>query len=312
MSILQATILAQFRDAPAVTTRSLDSPPLSVATVGTWALLRMVGRGQWTEVYQASTLRTQECPTSPALPPLYAVKRVRPDCPEPRRAEQMLAREVEVARVVASPHVVPVLDWNLDPGSGYLVMPWLEGFSLRRLLDEMESLPLADALWIARQLAEGLSALHTAGWLHGDLKPDNVIISAEGHATLIDLGLAVPISSPETVEQLLQGTPLYIAPEWLIVGGRPDVRSDLYSLGVVLYEMLTGQAPFPIHNLSELARVHRQGCRAEIRSLRPDVPQEVARLVRCLLARSPDRRPATAADLAELLRRLEIELFELR
>lgn len=292
--------------------RSVDSPPPSVAAVGTWVLLRMVGRGHWTEVYQASTLRTQECPTSPDLPPLYAVKLIRPDCPDLRRAEQMLAREVAIAHAVANPHVVSVLDWNLDPGSGYVVMPWLEGFSLRRLLDDVESLPLADALWIARQLAEGLSALHTAGWLHGDVKPDNVIISPEGHITLIDLGLAVPLSAPETVEQLLQGTPLYIAPEWLIVGGRPDVRSDLYSLGVVLYEMLTGQAPFPIHNLGDLARVHRQGCRAGIRTIRPDVPQEVARLVQCLLARSPERRPCSAADLAESLRRLEIELFALR
>jgi serine/threonine-protein kinase len=195
----------------------------------------------------------------------------------------------------------------------YLVMPYLPGGTLRQRIDAQKRLPVGTAVWIARQAAQGLAALHDAGFVHGDIKPANIFLSPDGHATLIDLGFAQPIGESEPgTGRAIAGTPVYLAPEAVANPAVCDVRSDLYSLGVTLYEMLTGSPPFPAGDASELARQHREAVPPDIRQRAGYVPAPVAELVARLLAKQVLRRPSSARELVELLLPLEIATLERR
>jgi serine/threonine-protein kinase len=160
---------------------------------------------------------------------------------------------------------------------------------------------LSLALWLARQTAEALAALHAAGWMHADVKPGNLFVSAPAHVTLLGLGFARrPRECGSIVDRCVAGTVGYVAPEMITSAVRPDIRSDLYSLGATLFEMLTGRLPFEARTLdTPLA----------LRSLAPDLPRNVVDLVRELLAKDPFRRPQTPQELISRLAALEIENF---
>ena len=278
--------------------------PVAGRQLGDWVLIRQVAEGNWTQLYQA-----QAASASPGSPPQYAVKTIRPQCVGSSIAQRILAREVEVARTVTHPHIVPVLAWQLRHEPQYIVMPWLEGVSLRDLLRRRSPLPTAEALWLTRQIAEGLAALHAAGWIHADLKPENIIVNSDYHVTLIDLGFCVRPAEIQDRRRVIAGTLNYIAPEWWTVGGRPDARSDLFSLGIILYEMLFGRRPFNAKTLDQLVALHRSWPLPNARSMRGTLPQDLVRLLRSLLARIPERRPHSATALIEALYPLEIEFF---
>jgi len=169
------------------------------------------------------------------------------------------------------------------------------------------------ALWIARQTAEALEALHRAGWMHGDIKPENIHLGPGGHVTVLDLGFARRPKHPRAgVDRCIVGSWAYLAPEWASSVYPPDIRSDLYSLGVVLFQMLTGRLPFQAESPSEMMAMHRMEQSPDVRRLAPKTPRSVAQLVHRLLAKEPLRRPQTPEDLIEQFVRLEINTFGLR
>ena len=178
------------------------------------------------------------------------------------------------------------------------------------LVPRPSPLPLAFVFWIARQVAEALGALCAAGWMHGDVKPSNIFVGPDGHATLLDLGFARRIDRPDAgLERWMTGTYHYISPEALTAAMPVDIRSDIYSLGVVVYEMLAGRVPFQNRDPGELARQHR-GCRVpELARLVPDVPADAAALVHEMVAKEPLRRPQTPRELIERLIAVEIATF---
>jgi len=191
-------------------------------------------------------------------------------------------------------------------------MPWLGGMSLEQLIRRSGTIAPADAIWIVRQIAEGLAATHRAGWLHADLKPSNLMVNPEGHVTIIDFGFARRFAECTGDHRDVVGTLDYMAPEWIFGQVSVGPRSDLYSLGVIFFEMLAGQRPYSIRSLREAARVHRQRNVPEIRRLNPAVSHEVSRLIRQMISPLPERRPSSAAEVAERLVALEIEHFTLR
>jgi serine/threonine-protein kinase len=229
----------------------------------------------------------------------------------------MLRREVQVGTQVSHPHLAPVLDWRLSD-EPFLVMPRLEGCTVRALLQHRrreygcligaaKSLP--QSVWIARQVASALAALHAAAWLHGDVKSENVLVSPQGHATLIDLGLARKLGSRECqAAEVLAGTLAYVSPESFLPAAVLTAESDIYSLGVMLHELLTGQPLFADLDSTAMALAHLRQVPPLISEVALDVPPPLALLVMRMLAKDPLRRPL-AREAVRQLTRLEIELL---
>jgi eukaryotic-like serine/threonine-protein kinase len=267
-----------------------------------WELVEFVARGSLARIYRA---RPVGAPAD--RPATYAVKMLRPCWENDPEANGLLRREALVGQSVSHPHLIPVLTASVSEPPRLLVMPWLEGASLQTRLAAGQQFDVPKALWIARQTAEALDALHAAGWMHGDVTSGNIHVSPSGHVTLIDLSFARrgdEIGS--AADRPIMGTCGYIAPEMFTSALRADIRSDLYSLGVVLFEMLSGRLPHAGKDLAELATEHRQSSPAELARFAPHVPREVIALVQRLIAREPLRRPQSPRELIERLISLEV------
>ncbi len=218
-------------------------------------------------------------------------------------SEERFHREIEVAASLAHPHIMPLYDSGGADGLLYFVMPRVEGESLRTRIDREGPLPIVDAIRIAREVAEALAFSHRHGIFHRDVKPGNIML-ADGHALLMDFGiarLAEGVDTQLTSTGLTIGTPAYMSPEQAAGEGPIDGRTDLYSLGCVLFEMVSGSPPF--HEASTRAMLTRHLI-ADIPSLeerRPDVPAALVRVVEGALAKDPDARFATAEQMATAL-----------
>jgi serine/threonine protein kinase len=223
----------------------------------------------------------------------------------------LLQREAEAGLAVRHPNLVRVTEAHVTGPPYFLVMDLLAGESLRHRVRRAYTLTPADAVWIVRQTAEALAGLHRAGFLHGDVKPDNVRLIADGTAILIDLGFA---HRPGENAALLRkgyvlGTANYLAPELCDPQPSEDLSSDLFSLGVTLFELLTGQLPYPPGSLMQTFRRHRCDPPLDVRLCVPNLPDELAGLVHGLLERHPARRPTAAAVVRQLI---DLEIAALR
>lgn len=174
-------------------------------------------------------------------------------------------------------------------------------------------LSVAHALWYARQVAEAIGELHRNEWRHGDVKPDNIMVAAGGHATLFDLGFAShPRVAPLTADQLLHGTLAYAAPELFTSRCSAGPASDVYSLGVSLYELITGNLPFNYAKSSRMAEAHLREIPPSPRTHLPQLPRSICQLLQRMLAKDRARRPYFQDELVCQLTRLEIEVLGLR
>ena len=221
-----------------------------------------------------------------------------------------MQREAIVGQSVSHPHLIPILFAGVQQTPRFVVMPWLEGATLEQRIAAGQNFDLPRVLWIARQTAEALDALHQSGWMHSDIKPSNMMISPEGHVTLLDLGFARRSDeSGSAVDRCVLGTFHYIAPELLTSAIRADIRSDIYSLGAVLFRILTGRLPFESNDLAELATQHKQSLPPNLNRIAPHLPAGLTRLIHAMLAKDPLRRPQSPREVSETLARLEIETF---
>jgi serine/threonine-protein kinase len=289
-------------------TFTADTPQL-VGRLGPWQLVRLLAESNFTRVYQA---RPADGDANQSAS--YVLKALRNQWWRDSQAIEMQRREAWVGAKVSHPNLLPVLSASVQEPPFYIVAPKLDGTTLSQLILDEERLSLPLALWIARQIADGLAALYeTTGMIHADVKPANILVSPTGHATLIDFGFVqTSAEASQWATRPLAGTLAYIAPEMVTSALAAGPRSDIYSLGVTLYEMLTGRRPWDSDDPGELATLHREAKPTDIRALRPDVPKPVADLVHSMLAKDPLRRPAAADELAPRLMRLEIGCFAMR
>jgi eukaryotic-like serine/threonine-protein kinase len=291
---------------PQLASRSsaVDAPcrdaSIPLGRLGNWELVSLLGEGRFCRVFRARPIGSGDTAAN------YAVKVLVESWANDPRGLELLSREAQVGRRVSHSHLLPILASSLREAPYFLVMPCLEGETLARRLARGR-LATPQALWIARQIGEALGALEDAGWMHGDLKPANVMLSPTGHVTLFDLGFARSVQESGSVaDRPLVGTLHYAAPEIITSALATDARSDFYSLGVMLFEMLAGRLPFDSHDGLEVARLHREGIATDIRTLVPDLPPTVSQLVRTLLAKDPLRRPHSSQELVNRLVTLEI------
>jgi serine/threonine-protein kinase len=249
-------------------------------TVGPWHLVRQLGEGAWTDVYQARPTSGTRQDTAD-----YVVKLLKPSCKSDPLAIQMLQREAFIARQVRHPHLTSILSAHTDSEPRFVVMPYIDGVSVADALQELGRFIVPRALWIVRQTAEALQALHQHGWLHGDVKPANIVVSANGHATLSDLGLARPLDASRLSKQALTGSMAYACPETFNPHLPFGAGSDVYSLGVTLYELLTASLPFNDQDPADLAAAHLTRPAPDPRLAVPQLPARVSRLLRQMLAK---------------------------
>ncbi|MEO1366622.1 MAG: serine/threonine-protein kinase, partial [Acidobacteriota bacterium] len=238
----------------------------------------LLGRGGMGEVYRAEdrTLGVQ-----------VALK-VLPSATEPQRLARMLA-EVRIARQVSHRRVCRVHDVGESDGLHFLTMELVDGEDLAALIARPGGVPVDRAAELGEQLCEGLAAVHAKGILHRDLKPANVMVDRDGGVQLTDFGLAGLAG-----DALPGGTPAYMAPE-LGAGQGATVQSELYALGLILFELFTGEQAFRGDSTAELRRRHREEPPRSPAELRPEVPAAVAETILRCLAKDPSRRPPSAA-----------------
>jgi serine/threonine-protein kinase len=283
-------------------------PDNSSAWVREWELVELAGEGSLAKVYRARAI------TGPTdCPPAYAVKMLRPEWQDDHDAIGVLQREALAGAHVSHPHIVPLLAAHVLDAPRLLVMPWLEGATLQARLAAGERFETSKALWMARQVAEALGGFHRVGWMHGDVTPGNIHLSPSGHVTLLDLSFARPHEETgSAVDRPIMGTCNYIAPEQLTSALRSDIRSDIYSLGAVVFEVFSGRAPYQARDLADLATQQRQSAAPDLFRLAPHLPREVFALVRQMLAKDPLRRPQSPHELLSRLIALEIATFNER
>ncbi len=216
--------------------------------------------------------------------------------------------EIQVAARLAHPNILPVHDSGHTEGFSYYVMPYVPGESLRQRLDREGALPVADTLAIAGQVANALAYAHSHGVIHRDIKPENILFLA-GHAVVADFGIARAISAGGWSRRMLggdrTGTPAYMSPEQAVGGSRVDGRSDIYSLGCVLYEMLTGDPPFRGDTPEELVVKHLQDEPEPVQTRRAALPADMQPLVALALAKNPADRYPTAQQFADAIARVQ-------
>ena len=211
-------------------------------------------------------------------------------------------REIQSASSLKHPHILELLDSGDADGRLYYVTPYVEGESLRDKLNREKFLPIEDALRITEEVALALDFAHRMNVVHRDIKPENILLRG-GYALVADFGVARALDSANANQALTQtgvmlGTPTYMSPEQAFAAQELDGRSDEYSLGCVLYEMLTGQPPFTGQNALAIAARHSMSAVAPLQTLRASIPNEVEYLVMRALAKSPADRFSTLAELA--------------
>ena len=235
-----------------------------------------------------------------------ALKIIHPHLATDKSFVEKFRREAKMAASLSHPNLVNVFDQGTDSQIIFLVMEFVPGINLRDALNDFGALTPDRALEILEPLTSGLAAAHSAGILHRDLKPENVFLSDNGTVKLGDFGLAREISS-HTQTGSLVGTAAYLSPE-LVLRGQADARSDIYSLGVMAFEMLTGKQPYDGDQAVQIAYQHANSNIPAPSSLNPEVPELLDEIVLWATARNPSDRPTNAKELLPVISRAKSDI----
>jgi eukaryotic-like serine/threonine-protein kinase len=268
--------------------------PLAEALAGRYVIERELGHGGMASVFQAR---------APGRAEPVAIKVMNPNVADALDSKRFI-REMGVAASLDHPLIVPLIDSGRSGAVHYYVMPLVEGESLYERLERERRLPVPDAIGIARDVAAALGYAHERGVLHRDVKPENILL-ARGRALIADFGLARAIGAADytklTATGVIVGTLFYMSPEQLREEPDLDQRTDVYSLGCMLYEMLSGETAYTGRTLTEIASRILRGPIPSVRRLRPEVPASVDGAIARALAKARADRFATMAELLAAL-----------
>ncbi|MFJ4996581.1 Stk1 family PASTA domain-containing Ser/Thr kinase [Microbacterium sp. NPDC088619] len=278
-----------------MTTNQQADPLIGRLVDGRYRVRARIARGGMATVYVATDLRLER---------RIALKVMHAHLSDDSAFQSRFIQEARAAARLADPHVVNVFDQGQDGELAYLVMEYLPGITLRELLREQKRLTIPQTITIMDAVLAGLSAAHRAGIVHRDVKPENVLLAEDGRIKIGDFGLARATTANTATGQQLLGTIAYLAPE-LVTRGTADARSDIYALGIMLYEMLVGEQPYKGEQPMQIAFQHATESvpRPSVRN--PGVPEQLDELVLWATEKSPDERPDDAGQMLERLREIE-------
>jgi serine/threonine protein kinase len=266
-----------------------------IEKLGRYVIVEEIGQGAMGVVYKA---------VDPLIDRTVAIKTINLDLSKEELAnfEKRFQREVQSAGKLNHPNIVTVYDVGRTEGVAYMAMEFLEGKELREILDSGVVLPIEKITHIASQVADGLGFAHEHGIVHRDVKPANVMVMKNGLIKITDFGIAQMSSASRTMSGMVMGSPKYMSPEQ-VVGQAVDGRSDIFSLGVVLYEMLAGKTPFSGDNISAIMYQILNDEPIPPKAFNQNIPDSINFIVLKALAKHPDKRYQNAKEMARDLKR---------
>lgn len=281
-----------------MSTSQQTDPLIGRLVDGRYRVRARIARGGMATVYVATDLRLER---------RVALKVMHSHLSDDTVFQGRFIQEARAAARLADPHVVNVFDQGQDGEMAYLVMEYLPGITLRDLLREQRRLSIPQTITIMDAVLSGLAAAHRAGIVHRDVKPENVLLAEDGRIKIGDFGLARATSANTATGQMLLGTIAYLAPE-LVTRGTADARSDIYALGIMLYEMLVGEQPYKGEQPMQIAYQHATDSVPRPSAKNPGVPEQLDELVMWATEREPDERPIDARAMLDRLREIEKDL----
>jgi len=263
---------------------------------GRYQLINRLGTGGMALVYQALDLQLQR---------QVAIKLLREDLISDTAFHTRFLQEARAAANLSHPNIVTIHDFGIDAHQYFLVMELVGGTDLKTLLRRRQRLSVDETLEIMTQTCAGVGYAHRAGLIHCDLKPQNILVAPDGRTKIADFGISRALSTvdPDERAEFVWGSPQYFAPEQA-AGGPPSPASDVYSLGVILFEALTGRLPFLAPDSESLAEMHLLAPPPSARSLNPSIPPKLDQIILKVLAKEPSARYRTADQLGQVLARL--------
>jgi serine/threonine protein kinase len=258
-----------------------------------YKLLEPLGSGGMAVVYKALDTMLER---------IVGIKILREDYARDEDFRERFRQEAKAAANLSHPNIVTVYDFGLDEDQVFIVMEYIDGTDLKSLIREKGRFSVEDTVGLIAQACAGVGYAHRAGLVHCDIKPHNMLVSKDFRLKVTDFGIARALATihPEEHSEIVWGSPHYFSPEQAS-GGAPSPASDVYSLGIILYEMLTGQLPFEASDSTELARMHRKEVPLPPRRINPAIPEALEEITLKVLSKEPAARYRTADQLGRVL-----------